>query len=395
MNIPKDDDEDFWNSNEKHYFCFDKEDQEALINRPENLKPLLSVISEKTLHCILALDKIENINEESNNICIEPDITLRKILMGQSYSLEPYKSLASKTALLNSAIRSGNGNAILIIVLFLKKTLKKSLVYRLLAERPEAVNVYVHYLSVKLETNEITDILSMLGQSVNSAMINLHIILKNIQDCDKLLYKLRNCYKTQFFNLIDCKETQFLNSYIQLLEWCLAVKNTENGEKIETNCSVLEFLRYICKNDKYSSQSALMFSQQHNVSLEQYHKIVIKVKASLGEWESIDHIFLTKGWRGNIKLQTSLPVEDIVKLLHKAHAPLNVIEKYLKYIDNIDKRLELAKSFNYYRIVVDIFVEQGDRTALLEYKNKLQPQSEEYFYATNALRIPSVKWKNN
>ncbi|KAI4492164.1 hypothetical protein M0802_009970 [Mischocyttarus mexicanus] len=365
MNIPKDDDddEDFWNSNEKHYFCFDK---------------VTKYIA------FLALDKIENINEESNNICIEPDVTLRKILMGQSYSLEPYKSLASKTALLNSAI-----------VLFLKKTLKKSLVYRLLAERPEAVNVYIHYLSVKLETNEITDILSMLGQSENSAMINLHIILKNIQDCDKLLHKLRNCYKTQFFNLIDCKETQFLNSYIQLLEWYLALKNTENGEKIETNCSVLDFLRYICKNDKYSSQSALMFSQQHNVSLEQYHKILIKVKASLGEWESIDHILFTKGWRGNIKLQTSLPVEDIVKWLHKAHAPLNVIEKYLKYVDNIEKRLELGKSFNCYRIVIDIFVEQGDRTALLEYKNKLQPQSEEYFYAANALRIPSVKWKSN
>lgn len=48
-------------------------------------------------------------------------------------------------------------------------------------------------------------------------MVNLHIILKNTQDCDKLLQKLRNCYKTQFLNLIDCKETQFLHSYIQLL----------------------------------------------------------------------------------------------------------------------------------------------------------------------------------
>ncbi|XP_046829294.1 spermatogenesis-defective protein 39 homolog [Vespa crabro] len=421
MSITKDE-ENYWDDIEKNFFCFESNEVDQPFeasdikseilgtdvsflstsknyiksnNDLENLKPLLSVISEKTLHCILALDKIQNIDQRPNDdVQTQPDVTLRRILMGQSYSLEQYKSLASKTALLDSAVKSGNGNAILIIVLFLIKTLKKSLVYRLLAERPEVVNVYIHYLSTKLQTNEITDILSMLGQLVNSAMINLHIILKNTQDCDKLLQKLRNCYKTQFLNLVDCKETQFLHSYIQLLEWHVALRNAENSEKIEGNWSVLDFLRYICKNDKHSSQSAVMFSQQHDISPKQYQKIVIEVKASLGEWETIDRLLLTKGWLGNKKLQTSLPIEDIVKLFHRAQAPLDILERYLKYVDNIDKRLELAKSFNCYRIAIDIFVMQGDQTALLEYKSKLQPQSEEYFYATSALRIPSVKWKN-
>jgi len=45
----------------------------------------------------------------------QPDITLRKILLGQPFSLEHYKSIASKTALLDAAISSGDGNAILIV----------------------------------------------------------------------------------------------------------------------------------------------------------------------------------------------------------------------------------------------------------------------------------------
>lgn len=31
---------------------------------------------------------------------------------------------------------------------------------------------------------------------------------------------------------------------------------------------------------------------------------------------------------------------------------------------------------------------------LMDYKAKLQPQSEEYFYAESALHLPHVKWKS-
>lgn len=46
------------------------------------------------------------------------------------------------------------------IILFLTKTLKRSFVQRLLVERPEAVNIYIHYLFIRLQTSEITDILT-------------------------------------------------------------------------------------------------------------------------------------------------------------------------------------------------------------------------------------------
>ncbi|XP_076763004.1 spermatogenesis-defective protein 39 homolog isoform X2 [Xylocopa sonorina] len=417
------DDEDFWYSSEKRSFSFDNNEVDQLFgvsktdtdklwagisNTPQSegslkagndyqpLKPMLSIISEETLSCILAMDKVQNIHLETASI--QPDVTLRKILLGQPYSLEQYKSLASKTALLDAAIINGNGNAILIIILFLTKTLKRTLVQRILAERPDAVNIYIRYLSIRLQLNEITDILTMLGQSMDAAMKTLHIIIKDTRDSDRLLFKLRNSYKTQFSTLTECKEALFVQSYIKLLEWQMAVKKIVGNENIELNSSVLDCLRHACKGHWNLPEGTLItptiLSQQHDVSPRQYQKVALEVKALANEWDEIDKLLLTKGWLGSKKLQIHLPIEDVLKVLHKNNAPSDVLEKYLKYVDNVERRLELAKNMHCFRIAIDILVQQADRIALLEYKTKLQPQSEEYFYAESALRLPSVKWKS-
>ena len=60
---------------------------------------------------VLTADRANHQIDESSGV--QPDITLRRILLGQAVSLEQYRSLASKTSMLDAAIASGNGNAIL------------------------------------------------------------------------------------------------------------------------------------------------------------------------------------------------------------------------------------------------------------------------------------------
>ncbi|XP_020287643.1 spermatogenesis-defective protein 39 homolog [Pseudomyrmex gracilis] len=406
MSTAKDDDA-FWNSSEMRSFCFENNEVDQLFEVSTSnteftddlqaTKPILSVISEKTLSCILAADKLQT--AQSETAVAQPDITLRKILLGQSYSLEQYKSLASKTALLDAAILSGDGNAILIIILFLAKTLKRSLLQRLLAERQDAVNVYIHYLFIRLQTSEITDILTMLGHSSTAAMKNLHIIIKNTRDPNRLLQKLQNCYKVHFAMLPDCKEATFLESYIKLLEWQIRIKQKKESEELSVNSSVQESLHYACKHycdtpANFVVISPTTLSQDHDISPRLYQKVALQVKAANGEWDNIDRLLLTKGILGNTKLQTHLYVEDILQVLHKHNAPYAILEKYLKFVDSLEKRLELAKRLSCHIVVIDVFVQQADRAALMDYKAKLQPQSEEYFYAESALRLPHVKWKN-
>ena len=424
MNKDAKDEDEFWFSSEKRSFCFENNEVDQLFgvskNETEKLwaeisdrslsessfrstndlqttKPLFSIISEKTFLCILAADKSQDVNTET--AVEQPDITLRKILLGRPYSLEQYKSLASKTALLDAAILSGDGNAVLIIVLFLAKTLKRSFVQRLLVERPEAGNIYIHYLFIRLQTSEITDILTMLGHSSTAAMKNLHTIIKNTRDPNRLLQKLHNCQKAHFAMLPDCKEATFLESYIKLLEWQMAIKQKNDNEDLPLNSSIRESLHYACKHhcntpNTFVAISPTTLSRDHDISPRLYQKVTLQVKAADGGWDDIDRLLLTKGILGNKKLQTHLYIEDILKVLYEHNAPGTILEKYLKFIDNLEKRLELAKKLSCHTIVIDIFVQQGDRMVLMDYKAKLQPQSEEYFYAESALRLPHVKWKS-
>ncbi|XP_046616432.1 spermatogenesis-defective protein 39 homolog [Neodiprion virginianus] len=423
MNSAKDD-EIYWNTSDKLVFNFEDNEECQIFGvsqttaicsqagtfsvdddaddylksdiTPSNLKPLLSVISEKTLTSILKAENLHNVHQEKP--LVQPDITLRRILLGQPFMLEQYKSLASKTELLDSAIASGDGNAILIVIIFIAKTLKQSLIQRLLLERPEAVNIYIRYLATTLRTNELTDLLTMLGRSKDAAMTNLQIVLKNTPNIERLLQKLQNCCRMHFTALSDCREGFYVQNYIKLLEWQVAVKATEFSKPLDIHSSVLDCLQNACQHHWNASEGSLVsptnLSKQHDVSPRQYQCVALTTRASMQAWDDIESIVLTKGWLGSKKLQTSLAIEDILQILHENQAPSSLLAKFLSYIDDLDRRLSLAKKLQCHRAVIDIFVLQRDRVALSEYKSSLHSQSEQYFYAENALRASTVKWKN-
>ncbi|CAD6202027.1 GSCOCG00002908001-RA-CDS, partial [Cotesia congregata] len=399
------DDEDYWNSSEGHSFSFDQNNEVnnvfgisktgtaqlragiSTINSPTEpsssyltpesvdltFKPLLAIISEPVLTISIKKKIITffyNYNDirffltaenrhllpDKSNI-VNPSVTVRRILLGQSYSLENYKSLSNKTSLLDTAIASGNGNAVLIITLFIIKTLKLALSQKILMERPDALNVYVHYLSTRLQVNEVTDLLMMQGRLVDAALKTLAITIKNTRDDGRLLQKLIKCYKTQFINLPEYKECLFVNNFIKLLEWKIALNS--GGVKNLGNNSVLDCLKYICENNWNSSQDAAVspakiFANQHDVTPRQYQKTVLKTRVSVQAWDDVNNILLSKGWLGSEKLQSSLPIEDILKILHQGQAPTTIIEKFLKYVDNMRNRLQLAKNYGCNRAVVEV-----------------------------------------
>jgi len=155
-------------------------------------------------------------------------------------------------------------------------------------------------------------------------MKNLHIIIKNTKDPNRLWQKLHNCYKALFTMLPNCKETMFLESYIKLLgmfvlslfcffmkklyylyhkllEWQLAIKQKkrENDEELPLNSSILKSLYYACKHhcntpNDFVTISPMMLFRDHNISPRLYQKVTLQVKAACGGWDDIDHLLLTK-----------------------------------------------------------------------------------------------------
>lgn len=85
---------------------------------------------------------------------------IRKILLKKPYSLECFRALHEKESLLNEAIRCGNGDAILTVVLFLQRTLKKKHFHTIMQSYPEAVKHFINFLMIRCQVAEATDFLT-------------------------------------------------------------------------------------------------------------------------------------------------------------------------------------------------------------------------------------------
>ncbi|XP_014218209.1 spermatogenesis-defective protein 39 homolog isoform X2 [Copidosoma floridanum] len=373
------DDDDFWYSTEKRSFCFESNETDNLFgvsksgtaqlragissiqitdssvkyNEPQgSVKPLLSIISDSVLSKILEADKSQYIPDESSSM--HPDDTLKRILVVQ----------------------------------------------KLLVERPEALYTYIHYLSIRLCSSEICDLLTAQGKTVDAAIRCLNITIKSVDNLDgsidPLLLKISKQYNMLFTNLPDCRETVFVQSYVKLLEW---QKHAQNKliEPFKANLPALEYLRLTCKDfwgvTETNAVSPLALAQNQDISPRQFEKVAIVTRASVHAWDDIDNLLHKKGWLGGKKLQTHLPIEEVLRLLQEHKAPSGIMEKFLNYVDS-SKRLQVAKNLNCYKAVINLLMSHGDRTALLEYKADLRPHSEEYFYAESILCSNSIKWRN-
>lgn len=361
---------------------------------------LYKVFSGKALNCILEADCTEistiktytNVDEEVKalrkqveSFWFPSDVkaTVRKMMLGLPYTLEFYHSFGCKKELLNAAIALGDGDTILAVVLYLSRSLKKSLLNQLLMNNPVAATHYASYLATRMQTSELTDLLEMLGRSRDASMKHFEIACQNPQ---RQLQRLRTCVKNHF---TSGKDRIILENFIKFLEW-----QQESG--IMGN-SVVECLYQACRDHwnevKGSVTSPLTLSQQQGISDKQFQWTVISARAELQAWHDIESMFVAKSWLGGRKAKASLSMEHIVTELHKHGAPSNVLLMYLQLIDNIEKRLSVARALHCHKAIIDVYVSQRDRQALVSYKATLHPQSEDYFYAENALRTP-VKWKN-
>lgn len=85
---------------------------------------------------------------------------IRKILLKKPYSLECFRTLQEKESLLIEAIRCGNGDAILAVVLFLQRTLKKKLFHTIMQSHPEAVKHFMNFLIIRSQIAEASDFLT-------------------------------------------------------------------------------------------------------------------------------------------------------------------------------------------------------------------------------------------
>ncbi|KAJ1527851.1 hypothetical protein ONE63_007791 [Megalurothrips usitatus] len=370
--------------------------------------PLSTLISEKCLTAILEADLHDTFyGNRRNKHDMKPEeeirmlkrqvqerwdappveLTIRHMFLGRPHSLEPYRSLSSKRALLDAAINLGDGNAILEVVLFLVRSLKKSLVHQILASSPVAAAHYARYLATRLQATELNDLLVMLGKSREAAMkqYQLCCATPNVQ---RQIQKVKSCISSHFVQG-DPALKRIAQNHIELLEWEQAVGAMANEDLIGK--SAVECLAHACRlhwNDpRDSPTNPFSLAQRHGICEKQLHWTILSERAAQQAWSDIDSVFITKNWIGSgTKLKLSLPIEKVVIQLNSKGAPTEVLAKYLGFVDNQERRITLAQKLMCHKTVIDGYAALRDRQGLQGYKATLHPGSEHFLYAEGVLR---------
>uniref|UniRef100_A0A1Q3F3J0 Putative vps16b n=1 Tax=Culex tarsalis TaxID=7177 RepID=A0A1Q3F3J0_CULTA len=438
-------DDDYWNDSTNKSFNFD-EDEVAVLEVPtastaanrrslfgedtasevhfantQHELPLSVIISDEDLASLLD-DQSRSEVPLPKGISLEEEVKLlrrrlqecsyapsaasvvAKLVLGKSCSLEMFRSLGEKEELLDEAVASGSGNAILKVVLFLERTLKKKLFYRLLQTRPEAVSHYVNYMALRLKVTECTDLLVFLGRHHEASLLQFSIYVRSTSNVEFKRQRLKKIYSDYFSQPgANSFYAQLVANYINLLEFQVSEQHAPNAGSI-LDGSVLETLHYACGRYKWgdtahqsSPTNPFKLAEAHAVGQPQFEWVALNERARAKAWLDFEHIFERKAWL-NLKQKSftiHIPIDRTILRLSALNAPEPVLNNFLAKVDDPARRLGLARRVNAKRGVVDALVALKDRTELEQFKDGLEAGTEERFYAENALKSLNNKWKSD
>lgn len=95
-----------------------------------------------------------------------------------------------------------------------------------------------------------------------------------------------------------------------------------------------------------------------------------------------------QNWLAKKKVfKSSISPELFINAIEKHSAPQSVIQEFLSSMVDTELSLLLAKKVGCHKFVIDNYIAQKDRLALLTYKNVVPAQSREFFYLENALQL--------
>ncbi|XP_076314772.1 vacuolar protein sorting 16B isoform X3 [Tachypleus tridentatus] len=329
-----------------------------------------------------------------------------------SMKLEPRSSLKdikNQTSPIHTVKRMVLGQ----IVLFLKRTLKQSVFIQEVLQRPEAVSHYLYYLKSSSEFRELLDLLVLLGRTDEAGMLNYKLAIKTAQP-EKKLKLLQHCQRNHFQS--DPSLSMYfhlLSEQISLLERQLPIEENDIRQEKEginsvfqeiprpaslVNNSVITTLYYCClyhwelPENNFASPQAI--KKAHQLTDKQFVWTALGALTQRQQWKEIENLFQSKSWLGGTKMRCCIGFDKVVDVLCLHKAPIEVVAKYLKLVDGLEKRLNLAKKYKCHQVVVDTLVLMKDRLGLEDYKQKLLPHSTEHLYLQEALRASTIKWKN-
>ncbi|XP_022664953.1 spermatogenesis-defective protein 39 homolog [Varroa jacobsoni] len=388
----EDEDDPYWNSSYQKGFNFEEDGPTMIAQTP--------VVSERPKK-IEFLPKLQTIPEPelASPLSIRsPKETVEDIFLGNTYSLEQFRSREAKLQLLEAALELGDTPTMQVVVLFLRNSLKPSLFQQELISRPAALQAYLNYLRECGENTELIEQLSLSGHTDEAAQCRYNVIA-NIEDLKAKIRALATSANTHFLGSTD---HGVIKNQLELLQLQAKIQEIDEvtleiNEKI-LGASLVDTIRYCAKNHAKDPEthfaSPAFLKQAFKISADQFTHACVTGYAEAMNYQAIETFLESKNWLGKKKLSSSIGFDKIVFILHQYKAPVEHIEKYIAYIDDVENRINVAKRVGAMNALVNCYVQTKNRLDLEKLIAKLPRESAAAQLVQSSLSDPTIKWNN-
>ncbi|CAI5451973.1 unnamed protein product [Caenorhabditis angaria] len=348
---------------------------------------------------------------------------IERMIEGNEVSLDNYRSYNEKHQLIESASNVHDNNILFKVVIFLEKSLKEPLFFKLMATRKEACRVYVNYLQILKEWDKMKHFLRGIGRYQHAAIVEFEATRKYRRNPDKRVPLLRTMLHGSF-SIPEMKfEAKQIENLMRNYEIQLQIEKYSNPKsevfsKFPKQSSLLGLpalstLYYSALyhyDDPQTSPTSINFIRQ---SIRFNDRLAIQtIVSSLvrqSRWPDVDKLLqvkplavtlnaaknVFKGKKVTSKWNVAINNHNLLTIIKRSHAepPPDFIFRILRGEGDSQERLRLALLFDVPEMVIECMTQKGDRTALASYAKSLRPNSVESFKAIAALNNTAIKWK--
>ncbi|XP_031170988.1 spermatogenesis-defective protein 39 homolog isoform X1 [Sander lucioperca] len=337
-----------------------------------------------------------------------PEETVQRMQQGKAVSLEKFRSLQDKLLLLDYAVSAHDGNVITAVLIYLKRTLSKEVLFRELTDRQTALRHFIHYLTESKDQRLLLELLRALGRTEDMALLQYKEHL-GIADENKRRDFLKSCLSLPF----SPEDSVHVEDHYTLLERQIIIEATdghaERGGKQEIfqkfprkasilNMPLITTLYYCCFYHYTESEgtysSPLNIRQTFKLSEKQFFVTALAARAKLKAWPDVDALFTSRNWLGFTRKKSPLSFQRVVDVLHKNSAPTQVLQDYVALVDDAELRITLAQKHKCHDIVINTYRDLKDRQQLLGYRAKMARGSAEERKINELLNNSQIRWKN-
>ncbi|CAH2328469.1 spermatogenesis-defective 39 homolog [Pelobates cultripes] len=335
--------------------------------------------------------------------------TVRRLQKGKSCSMERFRALKEKLQLLDEAVGLHDGNVITAVLIFLKKTLNSEVLFRELERRQVALRHFIHFLRETEEQQLLMDLFRFLDRAEELAICKYREHL-NISSAEER----RDFLKTKCISLpFSQEDASHVQDHYTLLERQIIIE--ANDRHLESTGQDQMFRKYPRKASLifmplvttlfYSciyhyTEGEGTFSSPSNIRKtfkipeKLYILTALAARAKLKAWSDVDALFTTKNWLGYTKKRAPVGFHRVVEILHRNGAPAQVLQDYIRLVEDAETKVALATRYKCHEVVIDTYRDLKDRQQLMVYRCKVERGSPEEDKIDMILSNTQIRWKN-